>query len=60
MIPPFSTAHVVMQFEQDAYGGQLTRESNYGIDPLSVIFIGPIVSSTNEFVHMFAACQLFV
>jgi len=28
-----STAHAVMQFEQD--GGQLTRESSFGTDPLS-------------------------
>ena len=28
-----STEHAVMQFEQD--GGQLTRESNFGTDPLS-------------------------
>jgi len=35
-IPPLavpSTAHAVMQFEQD--GGQLTRESSSGTDPLS-------------------------
>lgn len=35
-IPPLavpSTAHAVMQFEQD--GGQLTRESSFGTDPLS-------------------------